>query len=122
MGAEFIDGVIASCISAWPDASVISNGCRKPKNHTNARKRAEKSQSLISRLLDGCGKEFENIELSLSATEDFLLSIQCKVYTCTCVHAELHTLSIACALIRTRLLVSIVCTTCEILLTACYVT
>ncbi len=80
-GAEFVDEVIDNCIKTWPDAAIISNGCRRHRIHNTTKRRAEKTKLLISRLLEGCGQDFENIKLSSTATEDFILSIQCK--TCT---------------------------------------
>ena len=78
LGTEFVDELIGACAGSWPDAADIANHCNKSKGQTATTKRALKSKVLIGRLLGGCGQELDGIELSLSAMEDLLLSIQCK--------------------------------------------
>lgn len=78
MDCEFVDELIEESAKAWPDAAAIGNKCKKLKAVNSIAKRADRSKHLIKQIIDGCGQELNDTELSSSAVEDLLLSIQCK--------------------------------------------
>ena len=80
LGIEFIENLLKAALVLWPDAAAVANSCQKGECRSSVNRRANRSTMLITQLIDGCGKELAGVELSQSAFEDLLLSIQCKSF------------------------------------------